>query len=286
MIIKGCTTKQAYLSYDDALAHLKSLVWFNACRRQERLSKGLNIYRCDSCDRWHVGHRQPQLVWHYTTGQHAQLICADGFMRPWGWTRKAARRLWNDRGAARLYDRVPLLWFSRNQIYEPTARKGLATPAGVIWLTGSQTEVYGSGLFRFGVDAAVVPLRWYDHLELNHVPRRAARIMERQGYPPDWLASRRPIPLSRCHAIELFYQHEWRALCDVSRAQFDAYLAERRREEALAQHAAGQSVAVATVRRAADRVGRNEVCTCGSGRKFKRCCGATANALCEQVASR
>lgn len=210
MIIKGCTGKQAYLSYEDALAHLKSLVWFNACRRRERLSKGLNIYRCDSCDNWHVGHRRPDLVWHYTTGQCAPLIFADGFMRPWGWTRNAARRVWDHRAAARLYDRVPLLWFSRNQIYEPTARKGLATPAGVVWLTESQTEIFGSGLFRFGVDASVLPLRWYDHVELNRVPRRPARV------------------------------------------------------------------AIATVRRAGNRVGRNEVCACRSGRKYKRCCGAAA----------
>ncbi len=31
-----------------------------------------------------------------------------------------------------------------------------------------------------------------------------------------------------------------------------------------------------TVRRAAPRVGRNEPCPCGSGRKFKKCCGATS----------
>lgn len=28
------------------------------------------------------------------------------------------------------------------------------------------------------------------------------------------------------------------------------------------------------VRRAEPKVGRNEVCPCGSGKKFKKCCGA------------
>jgi len=28
-----------------------------------------------------------------------------------------------------------------------------------------------------------------------------------------------------------------------------------------------------TVRRDAPKVGRNELCPCGSGKKFKRCCG-------------
>ena len=274
MNIKGCTGKQAHLSYEDALVHLKSLVWFNACRRQERLSKGLNIYHCDSCDRWHIGHRRPNVVWHYTIGECARLIFADGLMRPWGWTRKAARHMWNDRGAARLYDRVPLLWFSRRETYEPSARKGLATRAGAVWLTEAQTEVYGSGLFRFGVDASAVPLRWHDYIEMNRVPKRAARTMERHGYPPDWLASRRPIPLSRCHAVEVFYRLEWRAVSDISPAEFDAYLSERRQEEAVAEEAAAKALAITTVRRTAAKVGRNDLCSCGSGRKFKRCCGA------------
>ncbi len=38
------------------------------------------------------------------------------------------------------------------------------------------------------------------------------------------------------------------------------------------------AVAPATdpVRRAAPKVGRNEPCTCGSGKKYKKCCGAAA----------
>src|SRR3954468_6981666 len=140
MTLRGCERKRAHPTYEDALAHLKSLVWFNVCRRQERLSRGLNIYRCGDCDRWHVGHSRPDLVWHYTTGEKARLILQDGFMRPWGWTWTAARRLSFAPRAARLHDRVPLLWFSRNQQYEPTARKGLITRSGLVWCTAWQTE--------------------------------------------------------------------------------------------------------------------------------------------------
>ncbi|MBW3595844.1 MAG: SEC-C domain-containing protein, partial [Planctomycetes bacterium] len=32
--------------------------------------------------------------------------------------------------------------------------------------------------------------------------------------------------------------------------------------------------AATTIRHAAPRVGRNEPCPCGSGKKFKKCCGA------------
>lgn len=38
--------------------------------------------------------------------------------------------------------------------------------------------------------------------------------------------------------------------------------------------AAAQARVTATIRRAGDKIGRNDPCPCGSGKKFKRCCGA------------
>jgi SEC-C motif-containing protein len=37
-----------------------------------------------------------------------------------------------------------------------------------------------------------------------------------------------------------------------------------------------QGVQVGPVRRTEPKVGRNDPCTCGSGKKYKKCCGATA----------
>ncbi len=37
----------------------------------------------------------------------------------------------------------------------------------------------------------------------------------------------------------------------------------------------GQPIAPKTVVREGPKVGRNDPCTCGSGKKFKKCCGAT-----------
>ena len=39
----------------------------------------------------------------------------------------------------------------------------------------------------------------------------------------------------------------------------------------------GVDAAVKTVRRAAEKVGRNDPCPCGSGKKYKKCCGASVN---------
>lgn len=38
--------------------------------------------------------------------------------------------------------------------------------------------------------------------------------------------------------------------------------------------AAAQARVTATLRRAGDKIGRNDPCPCGSGKKFKKCCGA------------
>ncbi|MDO8804118.1 MAG: SEC-C metal-binding domain-containing protein [Elusimicrobiota bacterium] len=38
----------------------------------------------------------------------------------------------------------------------------------------------------------------------------------------------------------------------------------------------GESVKVETMRREEPKVGRNEPCACGSGKKYKKCCGAKA----------
>ena len=34
---------------------------------------------------------------------------------------------------------------------------------------------------------------------------------------------------------------------------------------------------VTVTRRAAESIGRNDLCPCGSGKKYKKCCGAPAN---------
>jgi SEC-C motif-containing protein len=38
----------------------------------------------------------------------------------------------------------------------------------------------------------------------------------------------------------------------------------------------GQKVTAPTVRNQAPKVGRNDPCTCGSGKKYKKCCGANS----------
>ncbi|HEY0943862.1 MAG TPA: YchJ family metal-binding protein [Opitutaceae bacterium] len=48
------------------------------------------------------------------------------------------------------------------------------------------------------------------------------------------------------------------------------------REDGKWVYAGHDSLPSATVRRATPKIGRNDPCPCGSGKKYKKCCGATA----------
>jgi len=52
--------------------------------------------------------------------------------------------------------------------------------------------------------------------------------------------------------------------------------ASRAQQEQAANHPVGQPAKPTTVRRSNPKVGRNDPCPCGSGKKYKRCCGATS----------
>jgi len=69
-----------------------------------------------------------------------------------------------------------------------------------------------------------------------------------------------------------------RVAATVSHPDAQGMAAERARQERVANTPVGQPAAPKTVRRAQPKVGRNEPCPCGSGKKYKRCCGASAAA--------
>ncbi|HKD90790.1 MAG TPA: SEC-C metal-binding domain-containing protein, partial [Terriglobales bacterium] len=51
----------------------------------------------------------------------------------------------------------------------------------------------------------------------------------------------------------------------------------KQRELEIARFAgSGDQAPVQTIRRASDKIGRNDPCPCGSGKKYKKCCGANA----------
>jgi preprotein translocase subunit SecA len=49
---------------------------------------------------------------------------------------------------------------------------------------------------------------------------------------------------------------------------------QRRQEQEYVMSRGGDGAAAAPVKRTGEKVGRNDPCPCGSGKKYKKCCGA------------
>lgn len=78
---------------------------------------------------------------------------------------------------------------------------------------------------------------------------------------------------------EMMQQIRWEIVHHVFRLNlenFDAQALEQRREqelEEIAFQSAGQAEPLEPRRRDESKVGRNDDCSCGSGKKYKKCCG-------------
>jgi preprotein translocase subunit SecA len=78
---------------------------------------------------------------------------------------------------------------------------------------------------------------------------------------------------------EMMQQIRWEIVHHVFRLNlenFDAQALEQRREqelEEIAFQSAGQMEQIEPRRRDESKVGRNDDCSCGSGKKYKKCCG-------------
>jgi hypothetical protein len=228
--------KIAHVTREDALAHLKALVWKHESRGESQRSRGLAVYPCDRCEAWHVGH-QPSiaLVWHYSIGTMLDRILDAGELRPRRpqkvtarhlrhmspKQRSRARRMWNEQ--------APLLWFSRNKDWEHSVIKIAPSrpfppypPAGRCW-----NEMSGEGLIRFGVPASLATLRWGDFLDRNPMPIALRDAMTRRGNPTEWLATSEAVPLERCRAIEMYYRGAWTPIADIDPDDADRYFEQR-----------------------------------------------------------
>lgn len=97
-------------------------------------------------------------------------------------------------------------------------------------------------------------------------------------------AQRNPKEEYKREAYALFMEMMGRIRQEVAQKLFRVQLAreeevaemeaEQRRERlALARQAGPQPVSKEPTKRDVDKVGRNEACSCGSGKKYKRCCG-------------
>ncbi len=122
-----------------------------------------------------------------------------------------------------------------------------------------------------------IDMQWKDHLlSIDHL---------KEGIGMRAYAQKNPKEEYKREAYDLFMEMMVRIRQEVLNKLFRVQLAreeevsqmeeaQRRERQALARQAgpaAGQSAAPA--KRDEDKVGRNDLCPCGSGKKYKRCCG-------------
>lgn len=241
MTIVACKTgKIQHATRDDALQHQKNLVYTNHAQGESERSKGLNVYPCDQCSAWHVGHDESSpAVYHYTLMRHLDAILSSDALKPAEARfadRDWLRNLPPDRRAAALAVREPepLLWFSRNAVWEYSVIKGYQEkkPRGhrsaeLVLRQRSELEMAGGGLLRFVVPAWCAKLRWSDYLAKNTTPAWLRDGMARDGDPTEWLCTDEAVPLNRVRAIDVFYRGTWTPVDSVAEEDFDTYLAER-----------------------------------------------------------
>jgi preprotein translocase subunit SecA len=118
--------------------------------------------------------------------------------------------------------------------------------------------------------------KWKDHLlSIDHL---------KEGIGMRAYAQRNPKEEYKREAYALFMEMMGRIRQEVAQKLFRVQLAreeevaemeaEQRRERlALARQSGPQPATKEPVKRDMDKVGRNEACSCGSGKKYKKCCG-------------
>jgi preprotein translocase subunit SecA len=82
--------------------------------------------------------------------------------------------------------------------------------------------------------------------------------------------------LYHAEPVDDIEQRHRRVRAQELRPEMSALAASRAQHEQAANQPVGQSAGPTTVRRSIPKVGRNDPCPCGSGKKYKRCCGATS----------
>ncbi|WP_308874111.1 hypothetical protein [Thiothrix subterranea] len=101
-------------------------------------------------------------------------------------------------------DEIPLLWFSKNQTWKPTATKSQMTPSGIKRLTfKEQRELFGC--IRFGLprnDKRLID--WRTACKVASISKKERLLMESVGRdqganPLDWFATVDSIQLTELH---------------------------------------------------------------------------------------
>lgn len=137
------------------------------------------------------------IAWHYTDGQQYELAMLSGMLEP------AERR-----------GEIPLVWFSINPVWEPTACRAIDTPDGPQRLTVDQMRLLQGGVFRFGIHEARLSAGETQIRRLGKIGPAAGDQLIKTGLamgskPNEWRACRGPVPLAILKVQRLNDMHRW-----------------------------------------------------------------------------
>lgn len=221
--------KRLHSTRDEALEHVKRLLWRNNVEGRQERSRGLGVYPCEQATGWHVGHAQgAPPVYHYTFGYHLDAIMQSGKLKV---PRETQRKRRVGGKASRKWEPEPLLWFSRNPEWEYSVFKANRQQWGERHKWRTVNECVGQGLIRFAISAVYAKLRWSDYLARNPMSTAERDVMACYGNPVEWLATDEDVPLDVCSrqgdgGFQVFYRGQWINGVDTPE-EFDAYIEAR-----------------------------------------------------------
>lgn len=219
--------KQAFSTRDDALDAMKNLVWMNHVRGEDDRSAGLNVYPCDGCDAWHVGHLpQTPSVYHYDVLEALDDIDAADALVPPEPIRvpKFMRRQLTGGALAsflELEELTAMTWFTWNGAWD-FAR---APHPGIFWAYRPEERI-GEGFIRLVVPAFAAQLRWPDYVERNKVTKHRRARAAANFNPAEWLATDAAVPRDTFRSIDVWHRGAWVPITDVDPDDFERGLAE------------------------------------------------------------
>lgn len=138
-------------------------------------------------------------VWHYTIGQNFIEIAESGFLK------RASMGV--------THPEKPILWFSSNQYWEPTANKCQLVDGEVVKLTMDETRSLGGGLMRFGISRDRLH-QWDKLWKKAKIAPLVARALEDVGVdqgalPSHWFGLLKNIHLSETTSIQVMTDSGW-----------------------------------------------------------------------------
>jgi len=273
-------SKIRHATREDALAHQKQLVFKDASTGRGEKSRGLNVFPCEHCGSWHVGHvdidRLP-LVWHYTSCESLDAIIESGVLEPGQPRAFVSEDLLDEDDvvdglegsltiAAIPLSRSFLKRYRRGypkrvRVPLPKSKRHVTLPREfverqrLLWFTRNEywehsiddpdretLETWGKGFLRFGVPSSIAKLRWADYLERNTTAKLMAEYFAGRSDPTQWLATDEPVPLKRVKRTELYFGGPWVSIHDVDPAAFEQYVKGRKKVYAAARKALGEKM--------------------------------------------